>query len=316
MPVRTAPLADALGFGAVVTGLERSEIADPDVRRQLHDTWVEHGVLVFRGLPDDAETHLELSAVFGEPAVHPLKSVLGESEAPDPELVNVVFNPDRGDIVDLNGRKLGAWLPWHFDLAYVDRINHGGILRALELPGDGGQTGFLDGIEAYRRLPADLREEIADLSVVYRYDGDLAGLRYGATPGLVLDRMAAKVHTIMSRIDLLPPAAHPLVYTQAETGRPVLNFSPWFALGIEGMGQEQADHILHRVADAMIDEGAAYFHQWEAGDMVLWDNWRVLHCCRGIPLDRQRHMQRTTIAGDYGHGRRADWQSQEAVAST
>jgi taurine dioxygenase len=37
--------------------------------------------------------------------------------------------------------------------------------------------------------------------------------------------------------------------------------------------------------------------------MVLWDNWRMVHCCTGVPLNDQRHMRRTTIAGDYGLGR-------------
>ncbi len=37
--------------------------------------------------------------------------------------------------------------------------------------------------------------------------------------------------------------------------------------------------------------------------MVLWDNWRMMHCALGVPEKEQRHMQRTTIAGDYGRGR-------------
>lgn len=312
MPIDTAPLDDDLGFGAEVRGLDRSELADPRIREELRRLWIDRGVLVFRGLPDDADTQIELSEIFGEPAPHPLKQALGLDDVE--RLADVFYDPDRGDVVRLaDGRRLGAWLPWHFDLAYVERINHGGILRAVRLPAEGGRTGFLDGIEAYQRLPVDLREEIAGLSVVYRFDGDLAGLRYGATEGLVLDRMSSGARALMQRLDLLPPAAHPLLYTQQETGRRVLNFSPWFALGIEGLDQERADEILHRVADAMIDEPRAYVHEWKKGDMVLWDNWRVLHRAEGIPERFTRHMQRTTIAGDYGHGRRADWPAAEVA---
>jgi alpha-ketoglutarate-dependent taurine dioxygenase len=309
VPVESSPLADRLGFGAIVTGLERAELADPEIRQQLHDLWIDRGVVVFRGLPDDTGTQIELSELFGEPTGHPLRAVLGlDDDRSVEKLANIAADPDTGDIVVLaDGRRLAAWLPWHFDLAYVERINHGGVLRALQLPEEGGETGFLDGIEAYQRLPADLRDEISSLNVVYRFDGDLGGLRYGATPGLVLERMSRGTQVLMDRIDRLPPVAHPLVYTQTETGRPVLNFSPWFALGIEGLEQEEADHILHRVAAVMIDERQAYVHQWQPGDMVLWDNWRILHCARGVPQGVDRHMQRTTIAGDYGHGRRVDW---------
>lgn len=37
--------------------------------------------------------------------------------------------------------------------------------------------------------------------------------------------------------------------------------------------------------------------------MVLWDNWRMLHCCYGVPLEQERTLERTTIAGDYLLGR-------------
>ena len=37
--------------------------------------------------------------------------------------------------------------------------------------------------------------------------------------------------------------------------------------------------------------------------MVLFDNWRMMHCAAGVPVEARRHMQRTTITGDYGRGR-------------
>jgi alpha-ketoglutarate-dependent taurine dioxygenase len=41
-----------------------------------------------------------------------------------------------------------------------------------------------------------------------------------------------------------------------------------------------------------------YRHQWEVGDMVIWDNRGVLH--RALPHDpaSPRDMHRTSLAGD------------------
>ena len=96
---------------------------------------------------------------------------------------------------------------------------------------------------------------------------------------------------------------HPLVYTQAETGRKVLNISPWHAVGIEGMENAEGDALLREVIDYSIKPERAYFHKWEPDDMVLWDNWRMMHCATGVPEGEQRKMGRTTIAGDYALGR-------------
>jgi taurine dioxygenase len=38
--------------------------------------------------------------------------------------------------------------------------------------------------------------------------------------------------------------------------------------------------------------------------MILWDNWWMLHSVTLTPLDEERIMQRTTIKGDYGFGRK------------
>jgi taurine dioxygenase len=94
-----------------------------------------------------------------------------------------------------------------------------------------------------------------------------------------------------------------LDYTQAETGRKVINVSPWHAVGIEGMENAEGDALLAEVIDHLIRPELAYFHKWELGDMVLWDNWRMLHCALGVPRGEQRKVRRTTISGDYALGR-------------
>jgi taurine dioxygenase len=42
-----------------------------------------------------------------------------------------------------------------------------------------------------------------------------------------------------------------------------------------------------------------YRHEWQADDLIVWDNRCVLH--RATPFDTTRHqrlMQRTTVSGD------------------
>ena len=47
----------------------------------------------------------------------------------------------------------------------------------------------------------------------------------------------------------------------------------------------------------------AYVHHWHDDEMVLWDNWRMLHCASGVHPDDVRHLQRTTIKGNDALGR-------------
>jgi len=56
----------------------------------------------------------------------------------------------------------------------------------------------------------------------------------------------------------------------------------------------------------LVNPAYAYFHKWQPNDMVVWDNWRVIHSAAGVPLHCARRARRTTIMGDYEVGRYLD----------
>ncbi|WP_174273949.1 TauD/TfdA dioxygenase family protein [Sphingomonas bacterium] len=301
MQYAVEPLAKDLPFGVIVTDLDPADLADPALRRSLYDLWVDKGVIVFRGMPGEGGTQMALSRIFGSPEVHPLRDPSRTDSVP--ELSDIFFKPEDGDILRFaDGERKGGYLPWHFDLVYLPRINHGGILRAVTKAPHGGETGFLDRIAIHDALPDRLKARIDGLYVTYLYDPWMEHQRYGRAPGMTQERLAVRAEATFHRMNL-PPVAHPLVFVQPETGRRMLNFSPWYATGIEGIEQSQADTILEEITSYAQDERHAYFHRWDGDDMVLWDNWRMLHCATGVPADEARHMQRTTIHGDYGVGR-------------
>jgi taurine dioxygenase len=301
-PFQIEPLEGQDRYGAIVTGLSPDAIGDPNVRRVLHDLWIEKGVVVFRGIEGGIETQLRLSEIYGEPEIHPMMAgtdIKTEHRA----LAPVEFREDSGNIYQVNGELVGGFLPWHFDGAYVDRINHGGILRPDVLPGRGGDTGFIDQIAAGELLPRSLRERIEGLSVVYSYHPDLTRAKFGWRAERLV-QMSELFRKGMDHPSVQVRAIHPMVYRQAETGKMILHVSPWFADGIEGMENEEGDALLREVIGYVLRPELMYFHKWRPGDMVLWDNWRMLHCATGVPPSETRIMRRTTIVGDYGLGRR------------
>jgi taurine dioxygenase len=294
-----APLHDGCRFGAQVIGLSMADIENPDVAAALKQLWIREGVLVFRGV-EGADTQVALSRCFGTPERHPFPEAWVDGI---PELVNINHIPGVSTTYRVNGTTRGAWLPWHSDLTYMATINRGGILRPLELPESGGDTGFIDQIAAYEALPDSLKADIDDLHVVYAMDLNVAHMRFGRPGDVELVIGAPSYLSVLEREFTFPRVVHPLVYKQAETGRKVLRISPWFALGILERGGPAGERLLHDVVEHCTDPANAYYHQWHADDMVLWDNWRTLHCATGIEANATRRMQRTTISGDYALGR-------------
>ena len=297
------PLSQCVGLS--VNGLDLTRPIDRDTQAALYGAFIEAGVLAFPGAGATPEAHLTLSRCFGGLQRHPVKEnwVSGY-----PELVDISYRPSAGGqsavaLYEVDGERRGGWLPWHSDLTFMAKINRGGILRAITTPRTGGRTGFIDQIAIYASLPEALKRRIEGLHVVYRLRPDFTHERFGRPKTLKLINNPPSLQSMAARIDSdFPPVRHPMVYVQPETGRKVLNVSPTSALGIYEMPDDAGDALLDEVIAHATHPDHAYFHDWQRDDLVLWDNWRTLHCAEGAPEDCLREMQRTTIVGDYDLG--------------
>ena len=301
MSFSVRPLDHQPGNAIEVLGLTATQLTEPEVRSKLYDLWLEHGLIVFRDM-DGGSTHVALSEVFGRCLAHPIKQ--SNMDPDHPEFSNIEYEPDGPNAAaySVNGVELGAWSPLHTDLIYVDRLNRGGILRPLKIPQRGGGTRYLDKALVYETLPERLKVRIDGLEVAYHIDLNFAHMPFPVDDVKLLYH-GHKFNDLQSRRPLYPRAIHPLVFRLAETGRTVLNLSPLYAQEIVGLEKAGSDDLLSELCEHVLRHPAIYTHHWRANDLVLWDNWRMLHGGEGIPRNERRWMQRTTIEGDYALGR-------------
>jgi taurine dioxygenase len=301
MSYTITPLQEGLGFGRQVTGLVPSDIAAEAVRQDLRANWLQDGLLVFRGSEVTPEFQIALSRVFGKLEVHPIPELV---TAGTPELITLVSDQNKEGLFEVDGKPSIAFLPWHSDLVFTDRINHGGVLTAKKISTWGGETGFIDQVQAYDLLPDALKAEIDGLDIVYQLCVNPGYSRYGTKSKVRTIRTSDFEKSVGPRLEAdYPPVVHPIVSTQPDTGRKVLNISPFGALHILGRDDEAGHALLQRLVDHLVS-CPAYHHRWQPSEMLAWDNWRMAHSVSGAAPDEVRIMQRTTIMGDYGLGRK------------
>ena len=67
---------------------------------------------------------------------------------------------------------------------------------------------------------------------------------------------------------------------------------------VEGMDTPDSMDLLVRLRDWATQPQFVYHHQWEPGDLVMWDNTGTLH--RAIPYEVEsgRLMHRTILQGE------------------
>lgn len=291
--------------GAEVQGIDMTRPLSAEDSALIRDAWVRHGVLLFRNPANDDFAQMQLSRLFGELEAS-ATGILNDPANPylmvlqhDPESTKPQFNTR----LIVEGTERVGWLGWHWDQSFMPTIVRGAVLRMIHPAALGGHTGFIDAIGAYERLPDAMKQRIEGLEVVYHFNPDMASGQFGFpdvrhAPGVKGGSSAPKME--------FAPVVHPLVITQQETGRRVLKLSPMHSRYVLGMERAESDALLSDLAAHLVDNDHAYWHDWQAGDMVVWDNWRVIHSAEGVPPPVKRVALRTTIMGDYKVGRYLD----------
>lgn len=292
------PLADMLTFGSRVHGVTFDTLRDEAIRAQLKQAFLDRGVLVFEGVEPSPEMQVAISTVFGPLKDHPVASV---DRADGDKLLGVIEirSGPQACIVEIDGKELVTWQPWHFDHAYTNELNRAGLLRSLKIAQDGGMTGFADGIQIYRDMDPAIRKKAEGLSLLYNLDLRYGEQRFGLPKNFrVIRNHASDLHEITKND---PCSVHPALWTR-DTGEVVFHMTPYGARGIAGSKREEDFALLAEIWDEAMRVIQPYYHAWHETDMVLWDNWRVLHEACGCNPDELRIVHRTTIKGDYGLG--------------
>jgi alpha-ketoglutarate-dependent taurine dioxygenase len=297
------PLGVDIPFGVRIDGVTRENVENTQIRQTINTAFEQHGLIVFSNVEPTSAMHVALSNVFGPLKDHPNPAIARVEQGTMPGVIEMRHVPEEGGIVEIEGRRLSMWLPWHFDHCYNNELNRAGLLRALDIPPEGGRTGFVDGIALYRAFPKDLLARIEGAEILYTLNLDFRDMRFGRPPTLIEVRRKPSSAPAMAAAIGQPRAIHPAVWTRA-SGEEVLHVSPWMSAGIVGRENDEGDALLEDVCQTInsLAKRLSYFHSWQPTDMLIWDNWRVLHSVSGMNPSYQRCMHRTTIKGDYGLG--------------
>lgn len=298
-PLTVSDLEDGLAFGARIRGVNHESLKDANVREQLRSIFENRGMIVFEDMEPSSAMQVELSEVFGPLKDHPVPSVARADEDNLLGVIRIASGPGQC-IVEIDGKPLVTWQPWHFDHSYNNELNRAGVLRAITIAKDGGRTAFADGIQIYNDMDPTIREKADGLEVLYNLDLRFTEQRFGLPENFKqLRPHDSDLHVVTANN---PCAVHPAVW-QRDTGEKVFHMSPY---GNRGLNGDRSQEAFDRMSEIWVEAERVmkpYYHEWRESDMVIWDNWRMLHEACGSNPDEDRIMHRTTIKGDYGLGR-------------
>jgi len=280
--IRVEPLTCTIGAELSNVNIGAAS-EDSQLMAEIRALLLKHRVLFFRDQDFTRAQHVAFARYFGELEEHP---VVG-SHPDHPGLVQIYKTPESPPERNENS--------WHADATWREKPPLGAVLHCVECPPVGGDTMWVNMVEAYRQLPEDIKAKIAPLRARHSIESSFGA----AMP--IEKRLALKAQ--------FPDAEHPVVRIHPETGEKVLfvngsfttHFTNYNTPANVRFGQDKAPAasllLNYLTSQACIPEYQVRF-RWKKNTVAFWDNRSTQHYAVMDYPPCHRKMERAAIIGD------------------
>jgi alpha-ketoglutarate-dependent taurine dioxygenase len=275
MSVDVTPTAERLSptVGAVVHGVRRDQmVEDPDLPAWFLQALEQYGVLVLREFQIGDEEQVAFSKKLGRVEVF--------GKGPLPEIFRVTLDPTKNPVAEY----LKGTVDWHIDGLTEEIPIMATLLSGHVVSATGGETEFASSYAAYDDLTDHERDTFSRLRVMHTLEA--------AQRLTVPDPSPEQLRLWRMR----PAKEHPLVWTHS-SGRKSLVLGATMD-HVVGMELEEGRNLLNELLSHATRPARVYRHEWQVGDLVMWDNRGVLHRVLPYSSNSGRDMHRTTLYGD------------------
>ena len=267
--------------GAEIRGVDLNALTDAQfgaIEQALYD----HLVVVVRGQK------------LGYPELVALGTRFGELEPPGMSIIGKPYIDDYPDILVIsniveNGQpqgNLGAGeAAWHTDMSYREKPISFAILNAVELPPSGGNTYFANQYLAYETLSDELKKKLEGRMLIHDETYNSAGQMRKGFKEVTDPRQA-------------PGAKHPIFRTHPVTGKKALYLGRRLNAYIIGLELEESEQVLNQLWAHASRPELAWGHEWQLGDVLIWDNRALIHRRDAFDPTTRRKLIRVQVKGD------------------
>lgn len=286
-PLEIVPMDAALG--AEIRGVDLTRL-DDEAYAKIHEAWLEHLLVVFRGQSMAAQDLVNLARRFGTPVTSSGLHQRGLEERTanqifdlPPEITVVTNVREKGKPVGILG---DGEVVWHADFSFKEKPTAARMLLAVEIPPAelGGLTFFVNCYAAYDTLPAELKARIAGRTIK---QANIVDTAMQLRPGATLDMDIREI----------PGPSHPIVSTHPETGRNMLFLGRRHSAYVNGCSLEESEALLDALWAHCTQPRFGYGHQWAVGDVVIWDNRATLHRRDAFDSQSRRVLYAAQVEG-------------------
>lgn len=253
-------------FGVILQARSSNiDIRDLDVKMLRDLVWNER-LIVLRGFRtfEAAFDFSNYCERWGEISVWPFGKVMELVERNNPE----------DHIFDNN------YVPLHWDGMYRPQVPEFQLFHCVKAPnlGQGGRTTFSNTVKALENAPAKLKELWNKVTAHYQRKMEFYDSK---TVSPIIETHPLRGHAVIRYNE--PPRAGFGNFVNP----PILEFS--------GISSDEVEEFHRTLRDTLYSSENFYAHEWQQGDLVVADNFSLLHGREGFETKAPRHLRRVHV---------------------
>lgn len=262
--IQTKPLTQQ--FGVEVSGIDLADVRADNLFPELRALFEEHSALLFRGQDVSDEQHMALAKLFG-----PIEDRQADERKPGekfevPKVSNVQEDGSTTGEMDLKTLNLKSNFLWHSDSTFLPTPALTNILIGRVVTTEGGATELASTRAAWAAMPEELKARVRERGIWHRYSHS----RRKISPELAKLPMFNK----------WPDQHWKAVWQNPTNGHEALYIAS-HAFKVDGYDEAESQTLLDELIAFCTQPEFVYSHQWNVGDVLIWDQRAVMH--RGTP---------------------------------
>ncbi len=247
-------------------------LLDGSIARDLRTVLEQRGVLLFRGIDMTDEQQLQFAKTLGTPRNEHGTDITKVSS-------DKTKSPIFAEYTE------GTYF-FHFDDTYMEYPALASVLRCRTVAPEGGQTEFANTYAIYDGLSPEDQDLLDTLQAVHSQET----IQRKAFPNPTEWQLS------LWGEGKIPATTHPLVWSH-RTGRKSLLLGETMKRIVD-LSADESDALVKRLMEMSERREYIYRHQWEVGDILIWDNTGTVHRVVPFDLDSGRELQRVKLAGE------------------
>ena len=249
-----ATVPDEMGFA--VENVNLTNLTEGDITT-IKTALIKHSVIVIKKQKLTRKQQLDLTKKLGKFMPLPKFLALTDTEDGFEDKILRVTNYDSSGNLKSRQESMGQF--WHKDGDYFENDYIGTMLYADKITSTetSRPTLFLHNCKSMKIYPKDLLKQVEN--VANKVDLSLI-------EGFLLTGEDRKE---------FPPVFHKLAFKHPANGKNCIYLTDHMTTG--GQVSEKDKQVMKELWSIMVEQTPKYQHNWEEGDVVIWDNVAVMH---------------------------------------